>query len=116
MLVGSLACRGLRGREQGPGSVPRDTVGLALLVIWVGALQLMVDTGKEHDWFESTGIVVLAVVALVGFAVFIAWELTEKNPIVNLRLFTERNFLLGTITVSRGFGSFFASLVLLLSL
>jgi len=108
LLVVMVAWPIFRDRDQGPRRVPLDTVGLALLVIWVGALQLMVDTGKEHDWFESTGIVVLAVVALVGFAVFIAWEL-----IVNLRLFTERNFLLGTITVSLGFGLFFASIVLL---
>ncbi len=113
LLVVLIAVPIFRGRETGPRKVPLDAVGLALLVLWVGALQLMVDTGKEHDWFESSGIVILAVVALVGFSVFLAWELTEKNPIVNLWLFMDRNFLLGTLTVSLGFGLFFASIVLL---
>lgn len=112
-LVVMIAWPIFRDRDPGPKRVPIDAVGLALLVIWVGALQLMVDTGKEHDWFESSGIVALAVVSLVGFMVFLAWELTEKNPIVNLRLFADRNFLLATITVSLGYGLFFASIVLL---
>jgi hypothetical protein len=55
-----------RSRDPGPRRVPLDSVGLVLLVLWVGALQLMVDKGKELDWFESTEIVVLAVVAVVG--------------------------------------------------
>ena len=48
--------------------------GLALLVLWVGALQIMLDKGKELDWFESGEIIALGVVALVGFVVFLIWE------------------------------------------
>ena len=59
-----------------------DKVGLALLVLWIGALQIMLDIGREHDWFEDTTIVVLAIVAAVGAAVFVVWELTERQPIV----------------------------------
>ena len=58
-------------------------------------MQIMIDKGKELDWFGSTQIVVLAVVAVVGFAFFLAWELTEEHPIVDLRLFARRNFLDG---------------------
>src|SRR5881227_1109436 len=56
--------------------VPVDAVGLSLLMIWVGAMQVMLDKGKDLDWFNSTAIVTLACVAVVGFAVFLIWELT----------------------------------------
>ena len=65
---------------------PRAAQGAArqrrpgLLVLWVGALQIMIDKGKELDWFASGQIVMLAVVAVVGFAFFLAWELTEHHP------------------------------------
>jgi len=102
-----------RRRDPGPRRVPLDVVGLVLLVIWVGSLQMMFDTGKELDWFESKEIVALAIAAAVGFAFFIAWELTEKHPIVNLRLFKGRNFALGTLVLSTAFALYFGSIVLL---
>ncbi|MEO8859556.1 MAG: DHA2 family efflux MFS transporter permease subunit, partial [Burkholderiaceae bacterium] len=77
-----------RKRETPTRKLPIDTVGLSLLVLWVGCLQLMLDKGKELDWFASNQIVALAVVAVVGFAVFIVWELTDKHPVVELRLFS----------------------------
>jgi len=102
-----------RERDPGPRRMPLDVVGLALLVLWVGALQIMVDKGKELDWFGSNQIVVLAIVAVVGFLFFLAWELTETNPIVDLRLFGERNFLMGTLSLSVAYGVFFGNVVLL---
>ncbi|HJV61744.1 MAG TPA: DHA2 family efflux MFS transporter permease subunit [Albitalea sp.] len=100
-------------RDPGPRKVPLDVVGLGLLVLWIGALQIMVDKGKELDWFNSTQIVVLAVVAVVGFLFFIAWELTDPHPIVDLRLFGQRNFALATLSLSLGYGLFFGNVVLL---
>jgi DHA2 family multidrug resistance protein len=100
-------------RDPGPRRVPLDFVGLGLLVLWVGALQIMIDKGKELDWFASGQIVTLAVVAVVGFMFFLAWELTEKNPIVDLRLFARRNFLMGTLSLSIAYGLFFGNVVLL---
>ena len=55
----------------------------------------------------------LAVVAVVGFAFFLAWELTDKHPIVDLRLFMRRNFLMGTLSLSVAYGLFFGNVVLL---
>lgn len=92
--------------------VPMDVVGLCLLVIWVGSLQLMLDLGKEMDWFAATEIVVLFVVALVGFAVFLIWELTHEHPIVNLRVFRHRGFAVAVLTMSLGYACFFALNVL----
>src|SRR5450755_3918918 len=85
-----------RTRDPGPKHAPLDYVGLGLLVVWVGAMQIMIDKGKDLDWFGSNLIVALAVIAVVAFAFFLAWELTEKNPVVDLRLFARRNFQMGT--------------------
>jgi len=82
-------------------------------VVWVGSLQIMLDKGKELDWFASTTIVVLAIVAAIGFAAFLIWELTSQNPIVNLRIFRHRGFSVGVTTLSLTFGAFFASVVIL---
>lgn len=100
-------------RDPGPRRVPLDFVGLGLLVLWVGSLQIMVDKGKELDWFNSGQIITLAVLAVVGFLFFLAWELTEKNPIVDLRLFARRNFWLGTVSLSVAYGVFFGNVVLM---
>src|SRR3546814_6497551 len=72
-----------------------DYVGLATLVVGVGALQILLDLGNDEDWFNSTKIVVLAIVAVIALAVFFIWELTDKDPIVDLRLFRHRNFAAG---------------------
>lgn len=100
-------------RESIKIALPVDTVGLVLLVIWVGALQIMVDNGANLDWLSSPTILILATTAAIGFCYFIVWELTTQDPIVNLRLFSGRNFAGGTIAISIGYGVFFGNLVLL---
>jgi len=102
-----------RDRDTPTKKLPVDLVGLLLLITWVASLQVMLDQGKDLDWFSSTTIVVLAIVALIGFAFFVAWELTDKNPVVDLSLFKQRNFLGGTISLSIAYGIFFGTLVLL---
>jgi len=89
-----------------------DKVGLVLLIIWVGALQIMLDEGRNHDWFASAEIRTLGVVAAIGFVAFLIWELTEKNPIVDLRIFRHRGFVGAALTYAVGFGGFFASIVI----
>ncbi|PIT77354.1 DHA2 family efflux MFS transporter permease subunit [Limnohabitans sp. JirII-31] len=102
-----------RKRETPTRKLPIDSVGLTLLVLWVGALQLMLDKGKELDWFASTEIVVLGLVALIGFAIFVVWELTDEHPVVDLRLFKGRNFAFGALALSIAYGLFFGNVVLL---
>ena len=106
--VGSL----LGGFETPRKKAGIDVVGLVLLVVSVGAFQIMLDTGREHDWFGSAWIVMLAIVAAVGFVAFLIWELTEANPVVDLRVFRFRGFSFGTAALSLGFGAFFAQVVL----
>jgi MFS transporter, DHA2 family, multidrug resistance protein len=100
-------------RDPGPRRVPLDVVGLVLLILFVGSMQIMIDMGKELDWFESGEIIALAVAAVVSFLFFLAWELTDKHPIVDLRLFGQRNFVTGTLSLSVAYGLFFGNVVLL---
>ena len=113
LLAMSMTWSIYRTRDPGPQRVPLDRVGLVLLVLFVGAMQIMVDKGKELDWFASGEIVVLALVSGVSFLFFLAWELTEKNPIVDLRLFGRRNFTAGAVALAVAYGLFFGNVVLL---
>jgi DHA2 family multidrug resistance protein len=113
-LLCAFTCwRGLKTRETPTRALPIDTVGLILLVIWVGSLQIMLDLGKNADWFASTQIVVLAVVAAIGFVAWTIWELTDANPTVDLRLFSRRNFALGNIAFALGYAVFFANILIM---
>lgn len=113
-VVAALATVAIyRKRETPTRKLPIDSVGLVLLIVWIGALQIMLDIGKEHDWFASPLVVALAIVAGVGFAFFLAWELTDDHPVVDLTLFTRRNFWAGTVATAVGFCLFFGNVVLL---
>jgi len=102
-----------RTRDSVIKKAPIDMVGLGLLVVWVGSLQVMLDKGKDLDWFSSTTVVALALTALIGFAFFVVWELTADHPVVDLSLFKKRNFTGGTVALSVGYGLYFGNLVLL---
>ncbi|BAO88229.1 DHA2 family efflux MFS transporter permease subunit [Caballeronia cordobensis] len=102
-----------RERETPVKRIPIDKVGLLSLIAWVASLQIMLDKGKDLDWFNSPLIVGLGVFALVSFAFFLIWELTEKSPVVDIKLFTGRNFLGGTVAISVAYAVFFSNLVLL---
>ena len=113
-IASAVVCWGaLRSQETSRRSVPVDVVGLALLIVWVGTLQLVLDTGKDADWFESPRIVALTAIACVGFVAFLIWELNERHPVVDLRFFRLRNFTIGTVVTCAGYGIFFANLVIL---
>lgn len=89
-----------------------DYTGLGLLVLWVGALQIILGTGQDKDWFNSPFIVEMAVVCGLGFIAFLIWEMTEKSPIVNLKIFTNRAFSVSLVVIGLAFGAVFASMVL----
>ena len=113
LFAAALSWRLLRHRESPITKRPVDGIGLALLVIWVGAMQIMLDKGKELDWFASSEISLLAITAVVGFLFFLAWELTDDHPVVDLSLFRSRNFTAGVICIAFGYGIFFGSVVLM---
>jgi len=102
----------MRDRDTPTRKLPVDRVGIVLLVVWVGSLQVILDKGNELDWFNSGFIVALAVIAALGFALFLAWELTEEHPVVDLSLFRFHNYRYGILSLGLGFSLFFASLIL----
>ncbi|RAS35564.1 EmrB/QacA subfamily drug resistance transporter [Paraburkholderia bryophila] len=73
----------------------------------------MLDKGKDLDWFNSPVIIALTVFAIISFVFFLIWEFTEKNPIIDIRLFAGRNFLGGTVAISIAYAVFFSNLVIL---
>jgi DHA2 family multidrug resistance protein len=79
-------------RVRGAG-VKIDYIGVALLTLGVGALQIMLDKGQEDDWFGSNFILTLAIVAGVGLVSLVIWEWFKKNPIIEVQLFRNLNFL-----------------------
>jgi DHA2 family multidrug resistance protein len=76
-----------------------DGIGLGLLALTIGALQIFLDKGQEDDWFSSRFIVTCAVVAGVGLAAFLYRELTTEHPILDLSLYRNRNFAMTQIVM-----------------
>ena len=112
-LVGAVVVgRLLAGYNSAPVRSPIDRGGLCLLIVWVGALQVMLDEGKDLDWFGSTEICVLAIIAISGFISFMIWELTEAHPVVDLRVFRHRGYSASVFTMIVSFGAIFGLNVL----
>lgn len=90
-----------------------DFMGLALLSIGLACLQIVLDTGQRDDWFASPHIVVLTILAVGCLVTMIWWELRHENPIIDLRVYKDRNFAAGNVVMFFGFFAFFGSIVLL---
>jgi MFS transporter, DHA2 family, multidrug resistance protein len=90
-----------------------DWVGALLMVVGFGALQLMLDRGERADWFESGEITTLTVLAVVAILAFLYRELTADEPILNLSVFNDRNFAVGSVVMAAVGFCFFSSTVLL---
>jgi DHA2 family multidrug resistance protein len=90
-----------------------DVLGLALMVVGFGALQFVLDRGEREDWFDSTLITALAVLAVAALVAFTVRELTAAEPLLDLSILADRNFTVGSIVMAMaGFG-FYASMLLL---
>lgn len=103
----------LREREESTTTSPIDYIGIALLVLGVGLLQVVLDKGNDLDWFASNEIIIMSVLSAIALVSFVIWELGEQHPIVNLRLFKDRNFAIGTATLTLGYAAFFAINIIL---
>ena len=98
----------LRGKVEKIERPKIDYVGLITLIIGVGALQIVLDKGNDADWFHSNFIVITSIISAIAIAIFLIWELTDKDPIVDLKLFRHRNFTIGTIAMVLGYAAFFS--------
>src|SRR5947208_2888778 len=90
-----------------------DYWGLGMLAVGIGALQFVLDKGQEEDWFASTTITVLAVLAAVTLISLVVHELTTTDPVVDLRVFKERSYAVGVFLMTVVGFVLYGSLVLL---
>ena len=112
LIAATLSLRAFRGRETPLTESRIDIAGLCLLAVWVGAMQIMLDIGTDEGWFDSSSVVWLAVIAGVGFTYFIVWELAERHPVVDVRMFWRRNFVVGTVGMALAYSLFFGNAIL----
>lgn len=108
IFASTVVANQMKGRVDVTMRPKMDYVGLITLIVGVGALQIVLDKGNDEDWFSSQFIVITTIVSVVALAVFLIWELTDKEPIVNLRLLRHHNFRTGTIALVLAYAAFFA--------
>lgn len=92
---------------------PIDWTGLCLLSLGVATMQIMLDKGKDLDWFESNTIIALAIISFISLTYFVVWTRYQKYPIVDFSFFKNRNFLFGSLSITVGFLIYFSSTITL---
>ncbi len=92
-----------------------DGLGLGLLAVWLGALQIVLDKGQEDDWFGAVWIRWAVVILVVAFVLFLIREFTHDKPLVRLSVFKNRNFAVGCLLIFL-FGAVVYALITLLPL
>ncbi len=90
-----------------------DAIGLGLLAVWLGALQIILDKGQEDDWFGAVWIRWATLILVVTFVAFIIRQLRRRDPLVNLRVFRYRNFALGCVLIALFGGAIYGLITLL---
>lgn len=103
----------LKDRESQIVRNPIDWIGLFLLSLAVGSLQIMLDKGKDLDWFESNVIITLLLISFIAAAYFCIWNAYQKYSIVDFSFFKNRNFVIGTICTTFGYFAYFGGTVTL---
>lgn len=96
--VGLLAAFLVKILVQDPPSAQKqkvssiDYIGLSLIALGLGALQIVLDKGQQEDWFDSSFIVLFSFIAVAGLILAVFWLLQQKNPVVELKLFAIPSF------------------------
>ncbi len=90
-----------------------DFPGMIALVIWLLTMQIVLDKGQQYNWFDCYWICILSAISIISLTFLIVWEIEYRNPIVNLRIFKDKNFLIGTILSASVNVIVFSSIVLL---
>ncbi len=90
-----------------------DYMGIGLIALGLGCLEVVLDKGQEWDWFGSQAIILLAVLTVVGLLGGLIWELHHPQPFINLRLLRDRSFLVGCIIISSTYAVLYGSILLL---
>jgi DHA2 family multidrug resistance protein len=101
----------LKDRDSAIVRNPIDWIGLLLLSLGVACLQIMLDKGKDLDWFESNVIITLTLISAISLAYFCIWNAYQTYPIVDFSFFKDRNFVIGTMCITLGYLIYFGSAV-----
>ena len=100
-----------RMKEEKIEKVPIDMIGLLFLTLGVGSLQLLLDKGNDLDWFSSSFIIILTIISIISLICLVIWEWNHKNPVVKIRLYGNRNFLVASICLFISLSIYFSSVV-----
>jgi DHA2 family multidrug resistance protein len=112
LLSAYVVTKTMEGRESPKVIKPIDKVGLMLLTVGIGSLQILLDKGNEVNWFDSDMIVTLALVSAIALISLVIWELGEEHPIVDLRLFANRNFCVAASCLALGSFAFYIFVII----
>ncbi len=94
-----------------PGAI--DAIGFGLLTVWLATLQIVLDKGQEADWFASAWIAWFSIVSVGALGALIVRELRTPEPIVDLRVFRDRNFWVGTAVTAVISAAMYSALTML---
>ncbi len=97
----------------GRGDKHVDFIGIGLIALGLGCLQVVMDRGEDADWWGSSFIVMMSILSALGIVVAVIWLLWTRKPIVNLRVFKDRNFAVGCLMTAGCFGILYASAVII---
>jgi DHA2 family multidrug resistance protein len=86
--------------EEAKNAPPFDYWGVLFIALALGCMEVGVDRGEDYDWLASNFVVVMFVLSACGYVFGITYLLYARNPIVNLRVFRDRNFALGTLEIA----------------
>lgn len=110
LIIGSFIL--LKERETEIIKRKIDSMGLLLLIIFVTSFQIMIDKGREVDWFESNFIIICSIISILSFISFLIWEYTEEHPIIDLSVIKSRNWVVSTLILSLMFGVYFGNILI----
>jgi DHA2 family multidrug resistance protein len=114
LLSSALAWALLFDRHSPGRKTPFDKTGFLLLAAALFCLQTVLNQGQDADWFNSPGLIGIALAGAAMLGYFIVWELAERSPLLDLRLFGQRNFAIGSLLLSLGFMIMYGLLSVLL--
>lgn len=92
-----LICRNIADTKPEQGKHHMDFVGMAALILWLVSMQIVLDKGQQYNWFDCGWICWLSGFSVVMLSFLIVWEIENKDSFIKIRLFKDRNFLIGTI-------------------
>ena len=114
LLAAGLTWALLSEEIQIPRKIPFDGIGFLLLAGALICLQTVLNQGQDSDWYNAPYLVWLTILGVLLLAYFVIWELTARTPLLNLRLFSRRNFAIGSVMLSVAFMMVYGLLSVLL--